>query len=550
MGTSRTSLFIAVLGLVFGQPLPAQVSSPSSGLKVEPTNLGELTMPAQALTISKAPPAGTALLAGLPACERAPIFLGSRRLGFFAPPGDACVRYPGATTDGRIAPREWVVETNGGIEPVTLTATTPQTPLLSGLFTVLRGTSDTLVTSTSAARESFDTAQQRGQPAGRHTWRIRFAGMAFDPSTAPREMVVVISAKDGAGATKATDFRLFPYSPRIVAASTTGLSPLPMRPINLSLQLGGLGKASDVTFLSDTGAVGHCYWSELGQGPVTNPSQGHTLQQGVVRVDETPVTVGPYATTWQTSRQGVFVSGTQAVPATTCRPQFKLRVRFDRSTVEEPAVIVTAPGTIQLGARVLYTISGTAALRDKLGLFDPVKVTQYMGNCTGTSKGLAGDFAVGRHHVDGDLSFRIRSGPLGTDCLYADIRTATNPVVLPPGIMLAGSTWSTSSTSKCRVLKNTGGDETFDMSRTPWTMAPDSLGSVWGIDKVLKYVDPDNSYSDPGVVIHEANFPGFRTALRSVTVHLKCDVTATNDHEVRATLKEVVLSGPEGWAGL
>ncbi|MCS6896765.1 MAG: hypothetical protein NZM29_02235 [Nitrospira sp.] len=516
----------------------AQTSNPAlQGTRPVQSDLGELTMPVQELRISKLPPAGIALLAGLPEClrDRAP---GSMRLGSYpAAPGGACLESAGATTDGRIPPQEWEVETVGGTNPVSITVATPQTPQLSSLFTVLPGGSDSLpLQRVDSARESFEAARNQVQPAGRRIWRVRFAGMPYDPNTTPSEIVVVLNARDGNGSVKGGDFRLFPYSPRIVSA--TSANAVPRKPAVLTVLLAGLGKASEVSFLSHANVIGHCAWNEVGQMP--------EIGESTIKVDETPRAIGPSGPIRQFTRSGVFFAGftSGATVSQTCRPKLKIRLRFDRSTVTEPAIILSAPNTVQLGARILYTISETGVLREKLGLFGTVNIKQKpnMGICSGNSIGPAGTFPVGRHHVQGDLSFRIRSGPIGTDCEYTDIRTATDPVILPPGILLHDSKWSISGgSSKCRVVSETEGDSAF--VRRPWTEAPNELRSVSGLDRVL--MDPEN----PGVVIHEAPSDGFRTVLRSVVVRLQCDATASNDHEVRATLESVVFSGPEGWAG-
>lgn len=81
------------------------------------------------------------------------------------------------------------------------------------------------------------------------------------------------------------------------------------------------------------------------------------------------------------------------------------------------------------------TIENTWALRD---LLDPqIKPAPMMPlqSCTGQSIGPAGTFPVGLQERNGDIAIAVRSGPLGTKCLFQ-----TKAALLPPGVRIVNVT--------------------------------------------------------------------------------------------------------------
>jgi hypothetical protein len=82
------------------------------------------------------------------------------------------------------------------------------------------------------------------------------------------------------------------------------------------------------------------------------------------------------------------------------------------------------------------------------------------------------------------------------------------------------------------------GVNAYSFDEQPWTFAPglaDFRGFsgplISGRTTLIATNNPDNR---------------LRVILRPVLVHLKCNNTAINDHQVRMTLDEVTFSGPPG----
>jgi hypothetical protein len=512
--------------------VPPGAANPSSGTRIEQPEFGALTRNVQPLNIVTKPPPAISMLAPLDKCatETMP---GSSRVSYRAQPGMACLSAgtaPGGS-GATLPAQEWLVETNGGVEPIELTATAQLTQFRS-LFTVLPGTGNQMVVAVDTAREAIDAGLQRGEPAGKHAWRVRFAGMPFDD--AAREILVQLVAKDGAGKTTATDFRLYPYSPRIVAAPASVPT---FSPTAMSVRLTGIGMASSINLHSTvTGAS--CGWYETGG------AAGEPLDLARISMLDTPVTVTAWSSNFEIIRSGVFAN--PAAPtqhaALSCYVKLDISLTFPRDAEQSPRITLAAAQPTTLQARKHYTIDKTDSLRTKWGLFDPPDIRQRpdMGTCSGTSVGPS-NYSVGLQPTDGDLSFRIRSGPLGTNCEYSDIRTSKDPIVLPAGVLLVDSSWASTSGTSCRAV--TGSESGFTFDRAAWTTAPDDLDTLMGLDKTLVH-------AGSGAVIHDSSVRSFRSVLRSVLVHLKCDATAVNDQEARMTLQSVTLSAPDGWAGL
>jgi hypothetical protein len=203
-----------------------------------------------------------------------------------------------------------------------------------------------------------------------------------------------------------------------------------------------------------------------------------------------------------------------------------------------PIVSMRSPQPLTFAARQQYRVTNTWQLAEKWNWFGSGGVTTKMGQCTGTSDFGAGKFTVGRQQSNSDLSFRIRSGPVGTDCIYSNLSS----VSLPDGFKLDSADWDVSATEKCRVVDEDGSDGALPISYTfaeqPWTFAP-GLADFRGFSGPL--------VSGRTTLIDSANPTNrLRVILRPTLVHLKCDMTAINDHQVRITLNEVTFSGPPG----
>jgi hypothetical protein len=103
------------------------------------------------------------------------------------------------------------------------------------------------------------------------------------------------------------------------------------------------------------------------------------------------------------------------------------------------------------------TIENTWALRDPL---DPqIKPAPMMPlqSCTGQSIGPAGTFPVGLQERNGGIAIAVRSGPLGTKCMFQ-----TKAALLPPGVRIVNVTWAVRDTGgSCR---NRGTFDAQDMA--------------------------------------------------------------------------------------
>lgn len=161
-------------------------------------------------------------------------------------------------------------------------------------------------------------------------------------------------------------------------------------------------------------------------------------------------------------------------------------------------------------------VSSTWTLKDYLEL----KPGFSKGVCSGSSLGAHGSIPVGIVNANGNLGFRARSGPIGTEC---DWRIATNR--LEPGWTLHMKFRIRRVGDKCHA--NDGSTGRFDFSR---------LAS--------------STIRKDGEVSLSSNLSANGNALW--LVDLQCDATLSNDHEVlvemvSASVSRIDPSGTCDW---
>jgi hypothetical protein len=565
VGTLLRLALVAGLAAGLAAPVTAQLTNPDAPnyptdpktqFETQPSLEQELTMPVKPLRFAVRPPYGVPMLANLPACTTR---TGYNQYTFTAPPGASCLRSyaaePGAApADGRIPPAEWLVETSGGYAPVRVSIAVPQAPELAGLFSLAvpppatLGGQPTLVQNEALA--SFEAAYSIGQASPPIRRIIRFAGMPYDLA-GRKEIIVNLIARDYRGAVVQTDFRLYPYSPRIksVATNAGGAPLVAYRHLGLGLEIAGLGAASKVRPVGHPGTVfatEHCHWDETG-----------SMLGAGTRPDTTPLDVPPNPNSLWLNRVGGFAAEPRVGGGRACRMALEFEYQFPRGNLDgtqnNPRILHTAPTTVTLEPRVAYRYAQTHALRAHWNWFPANEhgMETKIGNCSGESTGPSGTFKVGPQSHDGDLSFRIRSGPAGTHCRYFDVRAQS--IHLRSGVMLDSASWSYKLVGdKCRVVKRddpvaSGGPFlSFSFSRggsTPWTIPPEPLAAVTGFADPL--LDPTTKVT----LATGGSGRTYRAVLKPVVAELKCEPTAINDHEVRLTLDEVAFSGPPGLSG-
>lgn len=211
----------------------------------------------------------------------------------------------------------------------------------------------------------------------------------------------------------------------------------------------------------------------------------------------------------------------------------------------EPARLVAGP--IQVQAPQRYTLSETLNLKATLG----VRVSSSLGACEGTSIGPA-NYSVGVVESGADLAFRIRSGPLGTECQFI-----SKAWFLPDGVRLGSIRWesvreipSGQGQGKCCVVSAFGNDcitmpphAGFNFTRGT---APVVTGEVSEAPPYYSVTSSDRQILEDGVIILDNQSPRVVTVVKPMWGKLQCTNTLVNDHGVKLVLREIVLIGPPG----
>lgn len=230
------------------------------------------------------------------------------------------------------------------------------------------------------------------------------------------------------------------------------------------------------------------------------------------------------------------------------------------------------PIRFPLGAPVPYVINDTYSLKSKLNFRKCYSWGATSGMSYGSPFTEEDDISVGLLERDNDLTFRITSGPLGSQAVWV-----SQPVLLKDGWSLESITFDVNRVSPDNSIKThvPGGGENnllyllqvpdavevrtsgssgntlvigplFDLNRTvtvPYYAAADKFTG-------------DLMFSvDPNVIDCEGSFynnlelwsgAGRGVFIRPMVVDLEAESTLLNDHRITFTLKKLVLKGPPG----
>lgn len=211
----------------------------------------------------------------------------------------------------------------------------------------------------------------------------------------------------------------------------------------------------------------------------------------------------------------------------------------------EPARLVAGPIAVQPPVR--YTVSTTSRLRNTLS----VRISGSLGICEGTSLGFT-NYTVGVVESGSDLAFRIRSGPIGTECQFT-----SKAWTLPEGVRLLSTKWerveeipSGQNEGKCCVVSAFGNNcitmpphVGFNFTRGA---APIVTGERSELPPYYSITSSDQQILEDGVIIFDNQSPRLVTVVKPMWGKLQCTNTGVNDHGVKLVLRELLLEGPPG----
>jgi hypothetical protein len=211
----------------------------------------------------------------------------------------------------------------------------------------------------------------------------------------------------------------------------------------------------------------------------------------------------------------------------------------------EPARVIAGPIAVQPPVR--YTVSSTSGLRNTLG----VRISGSLGICDGTSIGFT-NYAVGVVESGSDLAFRIRSGPIGTECQFTSKAWA-----LPEGVRLLSTKWerveeipSGQNEGKCCVVSAFGNNCITMPPHVGSNFIRGTVPIVTGEQPELppyySITSSDRHIVQDGVILFDNQSPRLVTVVKPMWGKLQCTNTGINDHGVKLVLRELILEGPAG----
>jgi len=185
---------------------------------------------------------------------------------------------------------------------------------------------------------------------------------------------------------------------------------------------------------------------------------------------------------------------------------------------------------LRIAAPTVYVLTGTSDWKTRLGF----SAIETQGTCAGNSTGPSGTHPVGMVTSSGDLAFQIRSGPLGTECVWR-----SKAILLPNGVKLTGIGIIQRTDRRCAVGLQRG-SAVSSQGRTvtlPATMVDVSVRSVTnpavGMLGVTAGVNPNGA----GLPI---------TVVGSLEILLQCGTTAINDNIAFLAIDSLTFIGPAG----
>lgn len=198
-------------------------------------------------------------------------------------------------------------------------------------------------------------------------------------------------------------------------------------------------------------------------------------------------------------------------------PKCGLRLKLKTWTdPRHPSYKEVTYSNLQMSPYTSYSVKNTWALKDK---FD-FKLTSSIfntGSCIGTSIGIPTNYAVGVKKYENDISILIRSGPIGTNCLFA-----SKLWYLPDGMFVS---------SMQSEYQYEGKPKAENACKKNYT----------GFKDFNRSADIPLVHTSYEAIPHD-----LRTTFTPWGINLVCGLTITNDHGVRFVIKEIVFKGPAG----
>jgi hypothetical protein len=276
------------------------------------------------------------------------------------------------------------IRTTGGAAPVNFSIVGGSAP---AMFQVVSTQSQPISRVLSPAEQAAAEMEARvnPKPAGIVTRTLRFLG-APNGAALTSAPTVQVRATDAVGASVTMSVTAYPFAPR-VAPVTLNLTAHQTWPLDLSVQ--GLGNATQMRVESIGGACSYVQNNEISYGNVA------AVTNGTARVSR----IASFRTT-----------------ATGCAG-LRLTVAFrfpDTADFTAPITLIVPPFSFR--APQIYSFDQTWKLQEALSFGVQ---TSHTGVCSGNSLGTEGTFQVGVFKAGEDITFGIRSGPLGTECDFA-----------------------------------------------------------------------------------------------------------------------------------
>lgn len=417
---------------------------------------------------------------------------------------------------------------SGGAAPFEVTIATASH---STLFGIVR-TADT--TKTESGRLPLLVSVSTTLQSASELLGVRFKGVSVGTAL-PAQIPISVSVRDALSRMVSVSTTLYPVTPRLAIGDSFS-SGITRQALSVSLQIQGIPPGMRVAlrgglFPGLTVAETACLFMFNPAAPtITADSFGNAVFTGLQ---------GAFGARPGTSEQGPCTFAVEATVGPAGGAQ---------------AFLLKKTG-ITLAAPVVHEVTSTGSLRELMG-FESRSTTLLNGSANqdlgypdpvGVCYGVSGPDPVKVGNLidaNGDLSFTIRSGPLGTVCEW---RSKLTPI--GNGLQLQSLRWSVSKVgSKCC----SGAVARCDPVQSPSTMSTAAMILVTGSSSA-----DDDFFDDSGAARIAATIDGSRATavspsewgkyeLNPVTVHLHCDPTVLNDHGITLRLESVTVRGPPG----
>ncbi len=206
-----------------------------------------------------------------------------------------------------------------------------------------------------------------------------------------------------------------------------------------------------------------------------------------------------------------------------------LAVKLSRTDLDAKTAQLTQTfSTLRLTQPISHTVVNTKDLQTKLNF----SLTESQGTCTGTSDGPAGKHTVGKMVQGGDIFFKIRSGPLGTECTWR-----STALLLGPGVRLTAINFQPFIDERCAVILQHGSEQYGHGTKPLFVGAPFLFST-------LSTSDPARSSDGTTAGTNPSGAGAPATVLGPIDIHLQCGTTLINDREVNTSIESLVFSGP------